>query len=228
MSFEGEEIRNTERYPDHLEIVYGILFQPVPTLRRLAARPPMGLAVFIFAVAILISSVASLQGLPSGEGMDLSLRNFSGAGGVDPEMFTRWMAAFQSRLGMKLFPFQLLISAVWWILSAALVHLTAEALGGRGRALSLLALIGIVQLPAVLLAPAAILGRLISPLVVSLTTAGLSLWTLVLGILAIRENYGFSTGRAVGAMFLPVIGFFLAVFGGIVFLAAAIASVVGS
>lgn len=192
-------------FPDHLEIVYGILFQPVQTLRRLVDRPPLGLAFFVFTITALISYVASLQGM-SADAVDIPFGELI-SGTADAQRLTRWMAGVQARLGVKLFPFQLMIAILWWLISTSLMHLAAEFAGGRGQARGLLALLGIVQMPLILLAPATLLGRLIWTGLTDLAGFALSLWVLVLSVLAVRENYGLGSGRAVGVYLLPLIGF---------------------
>ncbi len=197
-----------EHFPDHLEIVFGILFQPVPTLRRLVERPPLGLAFFVLAISTLISYVASLQGIT--EIPDIQLGQVMTGGKADPQMVAKWVMGIQAQLGMKLFPFQLLIAMIWWLISTSLTHMAAEFAGGHGRARSLLSLYGIVQMPLIFLAPATIIGRVAWGGLADLAGLALSIWVLVLSVLAVRENYSLGTGRAVGVYMLPVLGFFAA------------------
>lgn len=92
---------------------------------------------------------------------------------------------------------------LWWLVSTAVLALAAELFGGQGRARDLLLLLGLTRLPALLAAPLQLLAPA-SPALAVLGQVAVALWALVLAGLAVRENYGLSTGQAVAALVVPV------------------------
>ncbi|MFA6092313.1 MAG: hypothetical protein WCU88_02015 [Elusimicrobiota bacterium] len=95
-------------------------------------------------------------------------------------------------------------------LMTALVHLLAEALGGRGRAAGLFALMGASDLGWTLALPAALLLRALAPgawwapLLCALPAA---FAVLCLRARSVRGNYGLSPARAWAAVCLPYAAF---------------------
>ena len=185
--------------PGFLELVYGVLFDPLPAFRKIAAKPPVGLAVLIFTlvnVAVAIMSVLVMsrsmnQHLP---GMEIPMTRFMNA--AMPVMVV----------------LSLVSNYIGWFLVSGLFHLLAEFLGGRGRAIGVFAVTGLSSLPLIFLVPVNLLILLwglksfAAVVIMPLLSLIVVIWWLILLILGIRQVHGFSTGRAVAAVLLPVAG----------------------
>lgn len=163
-----------------VDIIYGILFLPGKAMRDLAVDPPLGTAVLVFLAVSLLSALAATitPGMPS-------------AGRLSASLLLLLILAFQF-LG--------------WFLGTAVLQLTAELLGGKGRGRTLLALLGLANLPMAFQPPAALIGRLAgSGAAELLLSTALGVWSLVLAAIAIRESHRVSTGRAVLVLLLPLV-----------------------
>ncbi|MBN1878696.1 YIP1 family protein [bacterium] len=105
------------------------------------------------------------------------------------------------------------------LLLTAVIHLSADFLGGGGRGRTLLFFLMLSSLPLWLTGPAACLLKIVFslsglyPIVMGL----LALWSLYLVVIAIRELYRFTVWRAASALFIPLI--FLSGLGGMIILA---------
>ncbi len=173
-----------------VEILYGVLFQPGRTMGRLVHEPPLLTAVIVFTVVQVLSGISNLALMPPF---------------VSPQFG-------HLSLSPTLLIFALLVgSYFFWFLSAAVLGLTAEFLGGRGRGYTLFVLLGLAVLPRVFEGPVALLGRFVGSWVTTLLSLGLSIWGIVLVIVAIRETYQVSTARAVATFFVPGLVLFAAV-----------------
>lgn len=101
-------------------------------------------------------------------------------------------------------------SAAWTLgagaLFSALVHLAAEAAGGRGSALALFSLFGFARLGWALSLPAALMARAFLPdagWAPGLLFALVSLWVFVLEARTVRLLYGFGRARAAAVVLAP-------------------------
>jgi hypothetical protein len=177
-----------------LEVIYGVLFDPVRTFRRLAEDPPLLLTLII---VTLVNAAGTLMGI-------LTLRAL-GPGGVAPEIahLVAPVAPFLALSGFFLWYAK-------WLGWGAILHLTAQLLGGSAGARGTLVAYGLAGLPAILLLPVEGLVVLTgldeavaSPLL-GLLGLGVFIWSVVLLVFGLREIHYFSTGAAVAAVLLPV------------------------
>ncbi len=91
-------------------------------------------------------------------------------------------------------------SLALWFISAASIHLFAEMLGGSGSSLGLLGLLGLACLPRLLILPAQVASRFLgTPGLHSIVSVAVLVWVVALSIIALKTNYGFSTGRAIAS-----------------------------
>lgn len=102
---------------------------------------------------------------------------------------------------ISIFVFAPLLLFAW----SAILHFSAELLGGRARAVQLATAVGYAQLPYILVAPLSLLGRYMQADIVGLAGFAAFIWSVYLKIEAIRALYSFGRGRAALAYFLPVI-----------------------
>ncbi len=183
-----------------LELIYGVLFDPVKTFGRIAGSPPMGkiflvfsvvkvLSVLVFVMGGLSSSKFIIGGLPgpAEHGMSGMLRAVAPA------------AAFLS----------LIYEYVKWFVYGGILYLLAEFFGGRGRAVGVLAATGLASLPTLVILPLQVLviilaggGWIAGPAGVLFWLATL-VWGTVLVVVGLKETQHLSTGRAVAAALIP-------------------------
>lgn len=178
-----------------LDIVYGVLFDPVRTFAGLARRPPAGAAVIIFIVLNLAEALMGLLTTPRYFG-EMPVPGFPGM-----EAFTHSLLPLFSAGGF-------IFSVVKWFFMAGLLHLLAELLGGRGDARGVFVVYGVAGLPAVFMFPVDIILALFRAgsavlFFSGLLGLGVFVWSVVLLIIGVREVHRFSTGRATLAVLMP-------------------------
>ena len=182
-----------------LEIVYGVLFEPVKTMKRTAENPPLVTALVIVTILSLLGTIMGL--LTFSQVLSRSLDTGGGlpaAGSVVP------VAVFAG----------LIFSYFKWFGGSAVLHLTADLLGGRGGARGVFAAVGLAGLPNILLVPFQFLGYrygLENPAVNVLLLASLAVWvwSSVILVIGLREAHRLSTGRSVLVFLIPYLALFL-------------------
>lgn len=189
----------SEPSPGFLELVYGVLFEPDKTMKRVAERPPLGLAVMVVTIISLLGAVMGL--LTVSKVLNQSLH------AVAMEQFLPGLRAL-APLGAV---FGLLWGYVKWFGYSAIMHLAAELLGGRGSARGVFAAVGLAGLPAILMIPIQFLsywlgtGRLAVTILVVLAGLAVGIWSVILMVIALRQVHGLSTGRSVLVVFSPIL-----------------------
>jgi hypothetical protein len=196
-----EDIEQAAPQEGLLETAMGVLSQPVPTLRRLTHEPKIGWAVLVVAAISLSSALATVaQGGPL-QAPGLGPR-FGGYGGppasLDPQMRT---------FGIVLAVLAPVFAIVWLAIAAGIVQLSSYLLGGRGTYAGMFTGLGFADVPNLFGIPALLLPLVLGGtggVLAGLLNFGLVIWVLVLSVIAVRENHGFSTGRAVAAVLIPI------------------------
>ncbi|MCL5781010.1 MAG: YIP1 family protein [Firmicutes bacterium] len=185
------------------EIIYGVLFDPVPTMKRVVQNPPLGTTLIIVILLSLAGLLTSLythaQGGPSNLGLEMGLP-------FDHAMI------FSQALRVAA-PVLALLGAIFyfvkWFFYSALLHLLADFYGGRGEARTIFVVYGLAGLPEVFLIPLGVLTTLISPsAAVGVNTLGsliVLIWGVILLTIGLREAHRLSTGRALAVIFTPVL-----------------------
>lgn len=175
-----------------LEISMGVLTRPTSTIRSICQERPIGFAIVVYLVVNLVVALASIGlgdlGFPEGR------VEFSSAILAGISIFFIIGIPIIGLLTLAVF------TAIW--------HAVALVLGGKGSYGGLFSGFAFAQLPAIFTAPLAVIGLLpgiTGALLFGLGSIGLGLWSLVLSILAVRENYAVSTGRAILIYLLPVV-----------------------
>ena len=111
------------------------------------------------------------------------------------------------------------INLVMLIISAAVFHLTAELLKGRGSATSLFVLLNFSLAPILLNIPVALLSGIIGRSISGLAVFLIFVWCAAIAVVSIKKIYSFSTARAVITALSPAIYLFILFAGtGILFL----------
>ncbi|MBA7558355.1 hypothetical protein ES705_51154 [subsurface metagenome] len=186
---------------DLLENIFGTLFSPASTFRRMLEERT---TVTIAAIIVLIACICS------------------GAGSI--LMQNAVMSLFAEFSGFEVVPLSpaasiilsVVIGFIGWVVVAGVLHVVAKILGGKGVFTEMLVLMGFAALPNVFQAPIGLVAVLSGGLTGAFISLGLSgilaIWILILDVLAIREAHKFSTGRAIATLVLPFVVLIVLVF----------------
>ena len=158
-----------------IETLGGVLTRPISTIRSICEQRPIGWAIIVVLVVSVVSTVAWID---PGMLEELGL----------PDLGMPAIVALFS-----------IISLVSLLILTAIYHLVSSVLGGRGTYGGLFCGSAFAGLPGIFAALLAAIGLLpiVGGLLSVLGSFGIWIWSLALGILAIRENYLISTGRAI-------------------------------
>lgn len=198
----GENVPSETQNPGFLEIVYGTLFDPVNTFRRIAPHPPLGIALLI---VTLVNAATALMSV-------FSFRMFPPAD-LPSEAAYVWAGA-APLIGFANF----VLWYVKWLGYGAVLHLVAGLFGGRGTARGTLTVYGLAGLPSLLLLPfqgilvVARAGEFVASLVMGTVGVIVLVWGIVLLVLGLRDIHYFSSGRAVATVAVPALAIVFLVF----------------
>ncbi len=175
-----------------IETCIGVIFVPVPTMRTIVRRRPIGWALIVIIVITVAQGIAGAASLDPADFDDVAwvqgpLQGFSIVGG--PALAVAGVAFF---------------TAICWIMS--------RILGGRGSYGGLFAGFGFAYLPAVFTVPVTFMALQLDSFGQGLSGMigfGVAVWTIVLSVFAVQANNNFSTGRAIAAFFIPLAIFFI-------------------
>jgi hypothetical protein len=175
-----------------LETCIGVIFVPVPTMRTIVRRRPIGWALIVIIVITVAQGITGAASLDPADFDDVAwvqgpLQGFSIVGG--PALAIAVVAFF---------------TAICWIMS--------WILGGRGSYGGLFAGFGFAYLPAVFTVPVTFMALQLDSFGQGLSGMigfGVAGWTIILSVFAVQANNNFSTGRAIAALFIPLAVFFV-------------------
>lgn len=204
--------------PGMLELIYGILFDPVGTFRSIAHSPPLGRAVAVFSLVKIMTILVGgyFLSLRMMNGDDLAAFGDLGLGGVI-EIMAPVVAVMV-----------LVYEYLKWFVYSGILYLMAELAGGRGKAAGVLTATGLASLPALLILPVQILvavfgGQGLSVVADVMIWLVVMVWGAVLVVIGLRETQQLSTGRAVMVAFAPALGLIIIIMLAVVLLAGIIA-----
>jgi len=200
-----------ESTPGFLELFYGVLFEPVKTMKTVAGAPPLGLVAIVVTILILLGTTMGY--LTLSRVLEQSLQ----ASGLEQLLpVLRVMAPFWVILS-------LLIGYVKWFGYSAVLHLIADLLGGRGSAMGVFAAVGLAGLPSAVLIPFQFLGYWFgmgnTAVTILLGLAGLAvwIWSIILMVIGVGAVHRLSAGRSVLTVLTPFLA--LVLFGIFLFIA---------
>lgn len=183
-----------------LEALIGVIIRPIDAMRQIAAARPWVFAIILSIVSALLAGLANLPG------RDRTLDQFTNTG-LDAQ--TR--ETFENFANFFLSPGFAIGSALsaplWLAIGSGILYLCGRLLGGRGPYSALFSTIGFTSITGILLAPLTAIFNLVGGPVATIggcLAFFVGIWTLVLTVLAIRESLNLSTGRAVGALLIPL------------------------
>ena len=172
--------------PSVLELIYGIFFSPVRTLRLLTGEPRLGWGVAIF---IATYGFQSLMNYALGGKVPVNL----GPVPALEQIANSWL-----KQGWVIgLPFL----SIFWFLLASCYHSIAGLFKREGTIQGLLSGFGFASLPLLVNTLIEFLRH------VTLLSFGVTVWLIVLQIIVLRENYKISTSKAVLIYLLPLIVF---------------------
>lgn len=177
-----------------------VVTSPVDTLRRLTHHPRTAWAVVVVAI------IGALGFVSGAAGMDTS------AAPGDPFAPGPDLGALRGAMivgGLILGPIVAVLSIVVW---TAILHGMARLFKGTGTFAGTFSGVSFAYVPSVLSVPFQLLPLvrgLAGSLLASAVGFAVFVWVLVLDVIAVRECHHLSTGRAVGAVLIPIAVFFV-------------------
>ncbi|OPZ75340.1 MAG: Yip1 domain protein [Firmicutes bacterium ADurb.Bin456] len=184
-------------FPGFLELVYGVFFEPRPTMKKVAARPPLGQAALVVTILSALSSLMWL--LTTAKILDR---------GYDHTFWGPFVPALQ-----VLAPLAAVTVFLWgylkWFVNSSFISLVAELMGGQGRAKGVFAAAGLAELPAILSFPVQFVafgigaGSPAGNLFLGLAGLAAAIWSIALKTMAVGKIHGLSTGRSLLAVLSP-------------------------
>ena len=179
---------------DLLENIFGTLFSPASTFRRMLEEKT---SVTLAAIVVLIACICSGAGSILTQSAFMSL--FAEFPGFEEMVFSPIASMTMS----------VVVGFIGWVVIAGILHVVAKILGGKGAFTEMLVLMGFAMLPNIFQAPIGLIAIFSGGLAGALIAIGLggilAIWVLILDVLAIREAHKFSTGRAIATLVLPFV-----------------------
>lgn len=179
---------------DLLENISGTFFSPASTFRRMLEERT---SVTTAAIIVLIASICSGAGSILTQSAFMSM--FAEFPGFEEMMLSPILSMTLSVVG----------GVISWVVIAGILHIVAKVLGGEGAFTEMLVLMGFAMLPNIFQAPIGLVTLLSGGLSGAFIAMGLggilTIWVLILDVLAIREAHKFSTGRAIATLVLPFV-----------------------
>ncbi len=165
-----------------LDWLYRVLVSPAEAFRELSGEKPVGPAVIIILMVAALTSVGSSTVAQETLGIEVA------------RVWMVLVAAVSTFIG------SLVMVAVLFAVSALL--------GASGDFAGLLSAVGFAQFPGLFNLPADLLSRLpgVGP-IGGLMSFGVGIWTLVLGVIALRESRGLSTGMSIVTYLVTIVAF---------------------
>lgn len=170
-----------------LSTCIGVVVNPVPTMRSIVRRRPVGWAFLVIVLVYAAQGIAQAVSLGQYELRDVEWL-------LGPIRVASIIVA-----PLIAVPVLAFLAAVFWVMSLLL--------GGRGPYCGLFTGLAFASVPTAFSVPINLVmpqlglpGQAISGLV----GLGIFAWTLVLTVFAVQENNNFSSGRAIAAVFIPL------------------------
>jgi hypothetical protein len=196
----GQEAQTEEALEDQslFDLLYGVIARPVATFKYLSVKKPWVMAIVLYIAVAFISAVA---GVPGQQDQLSDLTKLGGNSNIN-------IGAIVIVALVIVLP---IFSFIGLLIIGGIYHLLARAFKGNGSYKGMISTLGFAGFPSIVSTPFSLLyfiGGPIGKIIAVVTTLSVSfivgIWILVLNILAIRENYKLSTGKAVAVCLIPV------------------------
>ena len=172
-----------------LGVCVGVVFNPVPTMRNIVRRRPIGWAFLV------IVMVYAAQGVAQAVWLDPA--DFGASGDVEWNGPARMASIIVAPIVAV--PVLAFFTAIFWVMSLIL--------GGRGSYCGLFAGLAFASVPTAFGVPINLVTSQLGLAgwgISGLVGLGIFAWTLVLTVFAVQESNNFSAGRAIAAVFIPL------------------------
>lgn len=168
-----------------------MVVRPTSTIRSICQQRPIRWAIVVYFVVCVVNALSAIGlGLPEGAGLP------------DLAPFSISVRIIGTLVGT------LIIGLLTLVVLTAIYHVVASVLGGKGSYSGLFSGFAFAALPSIFSAPLAAISLplgIVGTILYGLGSIGLIVWVVVLVVIAIRENYLVSTGRAILIYLLPLI-----------------------
>ena len=190
-----------------LDTIAGVFSDPVPTLIGVIRRRPIvnaGIVIIVLSIAQGVVQALSVDSLP---------------------LLASWRAAIEGNdERMRLFQGSIILASpiggiVGMSLATGVLWLMSRIFGGNGESGAMFAGLGFALAPFILLS---LIGLLAIPLgsggetMIGLVQLAVIIWTIILGLIVVRESNQFSTERAAAVVLIPITAFILFVIAAVV------------
>lgn len=166
-----------------IEWLFGVLARPAATLNEISREKPVGLAVLVYVGVSVLAGLASFF-------VDQTYGSLQ-------EIMTElnfYLPVSVVFVGIIFFAFASLF------ISCLLIHLFCRLFGGTGGYWNLLSAYAFASFPMIISVPVVFLAGflgVVGSVFSGVVSFGLSIWVLVLNVIAIRESHGLSTGMSI-------------------------------
>ncbi|HSW36186.1 MAG TPA: Yip1 family protein [Candidatus Limnocylindrales bacterium] len=174
------------------EWLFGVITRPVQTLRDVARAKPVGWAILVY---LGVTALMMFVSVFTDRSYDALAEMMSGYG------FTYVITLVM----MSGIPFMILISL---FIQIAVLQLFAKLFGGKGGYWNLFSAYAFASFPLILGVPVSFIGSftgIFGSILSGSVSIGLSLWMLVLQVIAVRESHNISTGASIGVYILHIV-----------------------
>lgn len=183
-----------------LETAVGVFTSPTQTLRTVTGHPNVWWAITLFVVVGVLTGIASYAQPDVPQDW---MRDFDGADQFGE--FGQTMAT----IGLVLSP---ITTPLFGALIALVLHGMARMFKGEGTYKGMFVGAAFAYLPYSLTLPLQLLGAALGTagvILAGMIGFGVWIWVVVLTVVAVRENYRLTTGKAVGVVLIPIAALFL-------------------
>ncbi|MCL6472643.1 MAG: YIP1 family protein [Firmicutes bacterium] len=204
----GDSAQTEPEKRDFVDLLYGVIAKPVPTLRYIAKTRLIAQGIALFIAVAWITSIASI---PSQYYLFKLMPDSTG----EADIFSRLSII----MPLIVAPF---LAIAGLAIISGIYHGLAKLFKGDGSYGSLISTLSFASFPRLFAVPFSLIvlfgGRtgsfptfFISMIIFALVSQAFAIWVIVLDIIVIRENYRLSTGKATLVYFIPVIAFIILV-----------------
>ena len=171
--------------------LYGVLTKPVQTLNEIAREKPANAAFLLYLGISMLSVLGSLYNPQAMQAFEDLMRET----GISMP-FSVIIAA------------SLLITIISIFVITGVLHLLARLYKGSGGYWNLFSAYAFANFPLIMGVPITFIGGFLGTMgdiLAGLVSLGLSIWVLVLQVIAVRESHSLSTGASIGVYLLQLV-----------------------
>ncbi len=182
-----------------LDWLYGVVVSPSSTLGTIAQARPAGMALLVYLGVSLLVAAASLYSGDQAVAL-AELRNITGI--IIPTGLILAGTMILALFGL--------------FAGTGLLHLIARIFGGSGDFWGFFSAYAIADFPMIFNVPVLLVSTflgLVGSLLSALSSLGLSVWIIVLGVIAIKESHGLSVLASIGTMLVGMVVVIVAAIG---------------